>query len=383
MRGLAQFGRNEISFARRLWQLHWLFVLLICAIAAIGFAMLYSAAGGSFDPWASRQMVRFAFGILIMLGLAIIDVRVWFRYAYPIYFAVFILLLAVEIMGDIGMGARRWLDLKVINVQPSEVMKIAMMLVLARYFHGLNQDQIGHPLKLAVPALLVLAPAALIIRQPDLGTALMIVFASTAVFFAAGVPRWVFVTAVAGAVAVVPIAWQFLHGYQQKRVLTFLDPERDPLGAGYHIIQSKIALGSGGLSGRGFLQGSQSHLSFLPEKQTDFIFTMLAEEFGLIGGVCLMALYMIVIAYGIAVSTRARSQFARLMALGLTTTVFLYVFINMAMVMGIIPVVGVPLPLVSYGGTAMITVMVGLGLIMGAYVHRDVTIGRTGGAAED
>ncbi len=383
MRGLAQFGRREISFARRLWQLHWLFVLLICTIAAIGFAMLYSAAGGSFDPWASRQMVRFAFGVVIMLGLAIVDVRVWFRYAYPIYFGALVLLLAVEIMGDIGMGARRWLDLKVLNVQPSEVMKIAMMLVLARYFHGLNQDQIGHPLKLVVPALLVLVPAALIIRQPDLGTALMIVFASTAVFFAAGVPRWVFVTAVAGAAAIVPVAWQFLHGYQQKRVLTFLDPERDPLGSGYHIIQSKIALGSGGLSGRGFLQGSQSHLSFLPEKQTDFIFTMLAEEFGLIGGICLMALYMIVIAYGIAVATRARSQFARLLALGVTTTVFLYVFINMAMVMGIIPVVGVPLPLVSYGGTAMITVMVGLGLIMGAYVHRDVTIGHTGHAAED
>ncbi|MDA0675394.1 MAG: FtsW/RodA/SpoVE family cell cycle protein, partial [Proteobacteria bacterium] len=235
MRGLAQFGRREISFARRLWQLHWLFVLLICTIAAIGFAMLYSAAGGSFDPWASRQMVRFAFGIVIMLGLAIVDVRVWFRYAYPIYFGALVLLLAVEIMGNISMGARRWLDLKVLNVQPSEVMKIAMMLVLARYFHGLNQDQIGHPLKLVVPALLVLVPAALIIRQPDLGTALMIVFASTAVFFAAGVPRWVFVTAVAGAAAIVPVAWQFLHGYQQKRVLTFLDPERDPLGSGYHI----------------------------------------------------------------------------------------------------------------------------------------------------
>jgi rod shape determining protein RodA len=372
------FNRAPLTLGQKLWQVHWFFVLLLCVLASVGFAMLYSAANGKLDPWASRQMVRFVIGIAIMLAIAVTDIRFWFRYAYIIYLIALLLLSAVEIGGSIGMGARRWIDVGLLTIQPSEIMKLALMLALARYFHSRTIEEVGNPLYLLLPLAMVFAPAGLVLRQPDLGTAMMLVLASGAVFFVAGVRWWKFILVAAGGVACVPVAWQFLHDYQRQRVLTFLNPETDPLGSGYHIIQSKIALGSGGLFGKGFLQGTQSHLSFLPEKQTDFIFTMLAEEFGMVGGVALLGLYLLVFAYGIAISVRARSQFGRLAGMGLTTIFFLYVFINTAMVMGLIPVVGVPLPLVSYGGTAMLSVLMGFGLLLGVYVHRDVLIGRHG-----
>ncbi|HSO43200.1 MAG TPA: FtsW/RodA/SpoVE family cell cycle protein, partial [Rhodospirillales bacterium] len=237
---------------------------------------------------------------------------------------------------------------------------------------------IGRPLKLVVPLAMVGAPAALVLKQPDLGTALMLLASSGVFFFASGVRLWMFAVVAGAGAAAAPIAWQFLHDYQRQRVLTFLDPATDPLGSGYHILQSKIALGSGGVFGKGFLQGSQSHLNFLPEKQTDFIFTMFAEEMGLVGAVALVVLYALILAYCFTIALSARHQFARLLVVGVTMTFFLYVFINMAMVMGLIPVVGVPLPLISYGGTAAVTIMIGFGLIMSVQVHRDVTIGRHG-----
>jgi rod shape determining protein RodA len=281
------------------------------------------------------------------------------------------------------MGARRWLHLGLFNLQPSELMKIAMVLALARYFHGGSMEDVRRPSWLLVPLVMVAVPMALVLRQPDLGTALILAISAAAMLFLAGVRIWKF--ALVGVLALVsaPVAWQFLHEYQRRRVLTFLDPESDPLGAGYHIIQSKIAFGSGGLSGRGFMQGTQGHLNFLPEMQTDFIFTMLAEEFGLIGGLLLLGLYVLLLIYGIAMSLRARSHFGRLLGMGVTITFFLYVFINMAMVMGLIPVVGVPLPLISYGGTAMMTLLFGFGLLLGVWVHRDVSIGRRGAAGDD
>jgi rod shape determining protein RodA len=226
--------------------------------------------------------------------------------------------------------------------------------------------------------LLIALPAVLVLRQPDLGTALMMLAGSGAIFFLAGVRIWKFMLVIAAGLGAIPIAWQFLRGYQKQRILTFLDPESDPLGSGYHILQSKIALGSGGMFGKGFLKGSQSHLNFLPEKQTDFIFTMLAEEFGMVGGLAMLGLYVLTIGYGFAIAIRCRSQFGRLVAMGVTTTLFLYLFINVAMVMGLIPVVGVPLPLISYGGTAMLTMMIGLGLLLGVSIHRDVRIARSG-----
>jgi rod shape determining protein RodA len=274
------------------------------------------------------------------------------------------------------MGAQRWIDLRFFQLQPSEVMKIALVLALARYFHTLNFEDIGRIGYLVVPVLMVVAPVMLILRQPDLGTAIMLAAGSAVIFFLSGVRWWKFVLVGMAGLASIPVAWNFLHEYQKKRILTFLDPEKDPLGSGYHILQSKIAMGSGGMTGKGFIRGTQSHLNFLPEKQTDFIFTMLAEEFGLLGGLALIGLYAMIMIYGFAIAVRARSQFARLVGMGVITTFSLYVFINIAMVMGVIPVVGVPLPLVSYGGTAMLTVMIGFGLLMNVYVHRDTRIGR-------
>ena len=368
----------EMTIGQKLAAVNWLMVLLLVMIASIGFAMLYSAANGSVTPWAYRHALRFGAGLIVMLSVALIDIRFWMRSAYLLYAGVLILLIGVEIMGEIGMGAQRWIDLGVIQLQPSELMKVVLVLALARYFHGLTWVEVGNPLNLVPPLLMVGLPVALVLRQPDLGTAVMITMGAGGIFFLAGVRLWKFVTLIVAAVAAVPIAWQFLHRYQQQRVLTFLNPESDPLGAGYHILQSKIALGSGGLFGKGFLQGSQSHLNFLPEKQTDFIFTMLAEELGMVGGLVLIGLYVLVVGYGFAIAIRSRSQFGRLVALGITTTLYLYLFINVAMVMGLIPVVGVPLPMISYGGTAMLTIMMGLGMVIGASVHRDVRIARAG-----
>ncbi len=361
---------------RKLRQINWPMILLVCLLAGIGFVMLYSAAGGRLEPWANRQMIRFAVGLVLLFSVAVVDIRLWLRNAYVIYGGALALLVAVEIAGDIGMGAQRWIDLGFIQLQPSELMKVAMVLALARYFHGREMGSVGRVLSLVPPLLLVALPAVLVLKQPDLGTAGMLIMGGGALFLAAGVRLWKFGVVLAAGLAAVPVAWNLLHDYQKNRVLTFIDPERDPLGAGYHILQSKIAFGSGGVFGKGYLLGTQSHLNFLPEKQTDFIFTMLAEEFGLAGALTLLLVYSVLIAYGFAIALRSRSHFGRLLALGLTFNLFLFVFINMAMVMGIIPVVGVPLPLVSYGGTAMLTVLIGFGLVMNVYVHRDIRIGR-------
>jgi rod shape determining protein RodA len=375
-------SRPQLTLRQKLWQVPWLFVLLLFATATIGFAMLYSAGNGSLEPWASRQIVRFGLGVGIMITVALTNIRLWLRYAYAIYAVTLLLLTAVEFGGFIGMGAQRWIDLGFFNLQPSELMKIALVLALARYFHAGSMEEVGRSTFLVVPLLMVAAPAALVLRQPDLGTALMLIIGAGAIFFVAGVRMWKFAVVTFGALGAAPVIWQFLREYQKQRVLSFLNPESDPLGTGYHIIQSKIALGSGGLFGRGFMQGSQSHLNFLPEKQTDFIFTMLAEEFGLVGGLTLLGLYVLLLIYGFAISVSCRNQFGRLVGMGVTTTFFLYIFINIAMVMGLIPVVGVPLPLISYGGTVMITLLLGFGLLAGVYVHRDMIIGRRG-ADED
>lgn len=375
----ARLRRGDMTLVEKLWQMSWSLVFWLCVIASIGFFMLYSAANASLDPWTTRQAARFGLGLVMLLTIAMIDIRLVMRYAYAFYALVFVLLIFVEVRGVVGGGAQRWIDLGVINLQPSELMKVAVVLALARYFHSLGLEEAGRPHFLIVPLLMIGAPVILIMRQPDLGTALMVVMGAGVLFFMAGVRLWKFVTVLVLALAAIPVAWPMLEEYQQDRVLTFLNPERDPLGAGYHILQSKIALGSGGLFGKGFLQGTQSHLNFLPEQQTDFIFTMLAEEMGLVGGVGLIGLYVIVLIYGFAIALRCRHQFGRLVAMGVTTTFFLYVFINVAMVMGLIPVVGVPLPLISYGGTALLTIMLCMGLLMSVYVHRDVQIGVRGG----
>jgi rod shape determining protein RodA len=366
------------SLALKVLGINWGLLLLLTCIACMGFAMLYSAANGHWEPWAAKQVARFAVAVVIMIIVATVDLRFWLRSAYFIYIAAVVLLVAVEVRGAVGMGAQRWIDLGIIQLQPSELMKIALVLALARYFSMLTVEEIGRPVRLIPPALFILLPAGLVMKQPDLGTAMMLVLSGGAIFFLAGVRWWKFALVLAAGGGAAPVAWRFLRDYQKNRILNFLDPENDPLGAGYHSLQSKIAIGSGGLFGKGFMAGSQAHLSFLPEKQTDFIFTMLAEEFGLVGCIVLLAAYTLVFVYGFAIAFRSRSHFGRLLALGLTINVFLYVFINTGMVMGLLPVVGVPLPLISYGGTAMLTVMFGFGLMMSVYVHRDLRLGRGG-----
>lgn len=280
-----------------------------------------------------------------------------------------------------GKGSQRWIDLGFMNLQPSEFMKIALVMALARYFHCLSDEETVQLKSLIKPIILIVMPVVLVLRQPDLGTTILIVAGGIAILFAAGVRMWLFVLSI---IALIPAgygAWQFLKPYQKQRVLTFLDPEKDPLGAGYHIIQSKIALGSGGVYGKGFIQGTQSQLNFLPEKHTDFIFTVIAEELGLMGGLSLLGLYFILLSYSMIVSISVKSQFGRLLILGMVFTFFLYLFINIAMVMGLVPVVGVPLPLVSYGGSAMLTLMVGFGLIFSSAIHRETSIPRGGAFA--
>ena len=375
---ISDFGERELRFPEKIRSISWGLVLLVFIAAAIGIAVLFSAADGAMQPWAATQTIRFAIALVPMLGAALLSIQIWFRAAYWTYAIALALVVAVDLRGFIGMGARRWIDLGVIQLQPSELMNVALVMALARYFHTLSSEDIRRVRFLLLPALMILLPATLVLKQPDLGTAIMLLMTGAVLFFIGGVRLWMLVLAMASAVAAVPVGRHFLRAYQKTRIYTFLDPESDPLGAGYHILQSKIALGSGGLFGKGFLNGSQSHLNFLPEKQTDFIFTTLAEEFGFIGGLGLLTLYALIIAYGFAIALRCRNHFGRILGLGIVTNFSLYVFINTAMVMGVIPVVGVPLPLISYGGTAMLAVMFGFGLLLNVGVHRDTLLNRSG-----
>ncbi len=364
------------SLSEKIGLLNYGLIFLLTLVAGAGFVALYSAGGGSVDPWAAKHLLRYAVCLIIAIVIALIDIRIWMRSAYLAYGAAFFLLVLVEVMGEMGMGAQRWINLGVIKLQPSEIMKIGVIMALARYFHGSSLEEMGRIRHLIIPVLLIMAPVCLVLIQPDLGTALMIVMGGVAMLFFAGARWWNFALGGAGVLAMIPVAWQFLHDYQKQRVMTFLDPESDPLGAGYHIMQSKIALGSGGIEGKGFLKGTQSHLNFLPEKQTDFVFTLLAEEWGLTGGIILLIIFALIFIYGIAIGTRARHNFGRLLACGLIVNFSLYIFINIAMVTGLMPVVGVPLPLVSYGGTAMLAAMISFGLIMNVYIHKDLKIPR-------
>jgi len=374
-----ELRQPEMTLGQKIWQINWLLWLLVGLCVAIGLGMQYSAANGNWDPWAKSQLTKYAIFAVGMLVLALTDIRVVLRYAYLLYALNFVLLLVVEVKGAMGGGATRWIAVPVLGTfQPTELMKFVLVLALARYFHKLSYEDAGRISFLIVPALMVVAPMLLVLRQPDLGTALVLGGGGAVMFILAGVRWWKFVLIGISALAASPFIWSVLHPYQKRRILVLLDPEADPLGSGYHILQSKIAMGAGGIVGRGFTKGSQSHLNFLPEKQTDFIFTMLAEEFGLMGCLALMGLYLLLMVYGFIIALRARSQFGRLLAMGCILTFSFYAFINIAMVMGLIPVVGLPLPLVSYGGSALMSVMFGFGLIMNVYVHRDLRIGRQG-----
>ncbi len=366
----------NLSFREKLYNLNVPYFLLISLLAATGVMMLYSAANGSWEGWAVNHALRFAMGFAVMFIAAMIDIKVYLRWTYPFYFAVLVLLIVVEAAGYTGMGATRWIDLKFIKLQPSELMKIALVMALAKYFHTTTLQSIETIRGIVPPLLMAMVPALLIMAQPDLGTALMIIFTTGVILFVVGVQVWKFVALAGMAAVLMPVGWHFLHDYQRQRVLTFLDPERDPLGAGYHIMQSKIALGSGGVFGKGFLKGTQSHLNFLPEKHTDFIFTMLSEEFGLIGGILVVLVNMAIFAYSYSFALKTTSYFGKLLIIGLATNYFLYVFINIAMVLGLLPVVGVPLPLISYGGTVILSVTASFGIIMAVYINRETNLGK-------
>ncbi len=362
---------------RKVLFLNWPLVLLLTAVAAVGFLMLWSVAGGRMELWAEPQMKRFAVGMALMFVVAFTPIWFWRNMSVLAYLVAFALLIVVEFFGRVGMGAQRWIELGPLVLQPSEMMKFTLVMALAAYYDWLDPKKVSRPLWVLLPVALIVAPTVLVLMQPNLGTSVMLLAVGAAVMFCAGVSWWYF-AGVAGIVGAAVFGvfefrgtpWQFLHDYQYKRIDTFLDPTADPLGAGYNIIQAKIALGSGGWAGKGFMQGTQSRLNFLPEKHTDFIFTTLAEEFGFIGAFSLLILYALIIAFCVVSAMQNRDRYSQLLILGVAANLFFYIAVNLSMVMGMAPVVGVPLPLLSYGGSAMLVLLVGFGLVQSAHVHR-------------
>jgi rod shape determining protein RodA len=366
----------QLKLSKKLLLLNWPFLVLIVAIAVVGVAALYSVAGGSLEPWATRHILRLWLGLALIFAIVLVDLRSWMRVAYPFYFIVLFLLVLVPLIGVESGGAQRWLGFGEYSFQPSEIMKIALVLALARYYQWLPPEKVWRPDAVLPPLLMIGLPTLLALGQPDLGTAALFAVVGCGLLFLAGVSWLYFIGAFVGVIAVLPHVWEKLHDYQKERVLTLIDPDRDPLGSGYHILQSKIAIGSGGFTGKGYMQGTQAQLNFLPEKHTDFIFTMFAEEMGFIGSASLLALYLLALLFITYMALRCRSTFTRLVAAGMGLCLFTYVFINVAMVTGLVPVVGVPLPLVSYGGTSMLTMMAGLGFVLNAHVNRSARIRR-------
>ena len=362
---------------RKILYLNWPLVFLVAAVSCIGFLMLYSVSGGNLDQWAGPQMERFAVGMTLMIALAFVPIWFWRSISVVSYVICVLLLILVETIGQVGMGAQRWLLIGPVRIQPSELTKVAFVMTLAAYYDWLPVEKVSRPLWVLIPVVLILLPTALVLMQPDLGTSIMLIAGGGIVMFAAGVSLWYFAAVIAIVVAGITTVmesrgtdWQLLHDYQFKRIDTFLDPTSDPLGAGYNIAQAQIALGSGGWSGRGFMQGTQSRLNFLPEKHTDFIFTTLAEEFGFVGAFSLLLLYAGIIAFCIISALQNRDRFSQLLILGVAANLFFYIAVNLSMVMGMAPVVGVPLPLLSYGGSAMLVLLVGFGLVQSAHIHR-------------
>ncbi len=335
--------------------------------------MLYSAAGGSFHPWLIKQLVFFAIFFPIMLLIAIVDIRFWLKTAYIYYAVALLLIIAVDVMGHNAMGATRWFRVGGLALQPSEIMKVCLVFALARYFYNIDVEDIGKIRYTIVPLVMIAVPAFFIFDQPDLGTATILLLVGVAILFVAGVRMWKFVFVGVSALIAIPFLWIFvLYDYQKHRILNFLNPDSDPLGTGYNIIQSKIAIGSGGFFGKGYLKGTQGQLEFLPEKQTDFIFTMLSEELGFVGSISTIAIYALIIYFGTKIALRTEHQFGRLIALGITNLLFIHVFINMGMGMGLLPVVGAPLPLISYGGTITATMLIGFGLLLNVDANSDL-----------
>jgi len=361
----------------KVFYIQWALILVIVAIAAIGWLMLYSIAGGDMNEWALPQMKRFAAGLVLLFVIAFVPIWFWRSMSGAAYLTAFLLLIVVHFFGEVGKGAQRWIDLGGVAFQPSELMKVTLVMALAAYYDWLDEKKVSRPLWVIIPVLLIMVPTYLVLKQPNLGTSMMLIIAGAGVMFAAGVSLWYFgVVGLlgGGGIAAVMLSegtpWQLLRDYQYKRIHTFLDPSADPLGTGYNIIQAKIALGSGGWAGKGFMQGTQSRLNFLPEKHTDFIFTTLGEEFGFVGAISLLALYTLVLVFCITAAVQNKDRFSQLLIIGVAMNFFLYLAVNLSMVMGMAPVVGVPLPLLSYGGSATLVILLAFGLVQSAIVHR-------------
>lgn len=362
------------SFFGKLLRLPKSFLVCIILNALYGFLILYSASGNSLDPWAIKQIIHFLIFFPIMIFIGLMDIRKIYNLAYPFYLVVICMLIGIELFGHVAMGAKRWLSIGGFRLQPSEPAKIAIIMFLARYFNDIGVRGIHNIRSLLIAIICVVVPTAMIIKQPDLGTGMIILIVSAMLFFLAGARLWKFIVLFSIILTSMPIIWHHMHEYQKKRVEVFLDPEKDPFGAGYNIVQSKIAIGSGGIFGKGLGEGSQSHLGFLPEHQTDFIFACLSEDLGLIGSLLLMSIYTIITYMTISIATNSRSIFGKLLANGVACIFFAHIFINLGMVMGMLPVVGIPLPLISYGGTITGSILIGFGLVINIYVNRYVKI---------
>ena len=356
----------------KLEKLNFLFLFIIILLSIIGFFALYSAAGGDVNPWAKKQIIRFSISFIVLITIALMNIKIFYKHAYTIFLFCLLLLISVEIAGTFGLGARRWVHIFGISIQPSELVKVSIILALSKYYHDLKFNNIGYIRNLFIPLFIIFILFLLVLGQPDLGTSIMVALLGLAIMFVAGVRLWKFCLGLIISLIAMPVLWSNLQPYQQRRVLAFLNPESDPLGTGYHLIQSKIALGSGGSTGKGYLQGTQSYLDYLPEKQTDFIFTLIGEEFGFIGVMFLLILFLLIIILSYYISYRSNHVFGRILSVGIAINIFLYVFLNTSMVTGLIPVVGVPLPLISYGGTSMLSVMISFGLLMNVTVNSHV-----------
>ena len=355
----------------KLLKLNFLFLIVIILLSLIGCFALYSAASGDLEPWSKKHIIRFCISFIFLIIISLINIKFFYKHAYTFFLLCLLLLVSVEIAGTFGLGAKRWVRIFGISIQPSELIKVTIILALSRYYHDLNFKNIQKITHLFIPLFIIFIPFLFVLLQPDLGTSIMILILGLLIMFVAGVRFWKFFLGFIISLVSMPLIWNNLESYQHRRILAFLNPESDPMGAGYHLIQSKIALGSGGLMGKGFLKGTQSYLDFLPEKQTDFIFTLIGEEFGFIGLAFLLILFLLLIILSYYISFKSSSVFGRILSVGVAINLFLYVFLNTSMVTGLIPVVGVPLPLVSYGGTAMLSVMISFGLLMNISVHNN------------
>jgi len=370
--------RTSLSIIDRIREINIFLICLLLITFLFGLLSLYSVADANFNPWARNHLIRFVISAILFFIICIVDIKIIFNLVYTLFFINILALVLIMFIGTETYGATRWIRIAGVSLQPSEFIKVSLILCLAKYYHSIPIIEVSKVSRMIIPVIITLIPVGLVIIQPDLGTSIIILIGAGSIFWIVGINYKYFILAFLSACATIPVGWQYLHNYQKERVFTFFNPERDPLGNGYHIMQSKIALGSGGFAGKGYLEGTQSHLNFLPEMHTDFIFTMYGEEFGFIGTFLLLIIYLSIILVSFNLATKSRSSFGKYLSCGLIFLFFSHVFINIGMVMGLLPVVGVPLPLISYGGSSMLATMIGFGLIMNCYINRDTILAKEG-----